>query len=166
MKILLAIDDSPCSRAAVEEVLRDAWPAGTEIRVVSVVEYPRITESELWVLPTEYIARMENAAQDRLQALITRNVNRLRAGLGPQFNISGHVLKYGDPKAVLLEEADNWKADLIIVGSHGYHGFKRLWLGSVSHAVLANAGCSVRIVRCPAAETMHPAPAVLSPAEA
>lgn len=53
----------------------------------------------------------------------------------------------GQVRNVLLAEAENWDADLIVLGSRGLGGVKRLLLGSVSSAVLAHANCSVRIVR-------------------
>ncbi|MFN0122147.1 MAG: universal stress protein [Blastocatellia bacterium] len=161
MKILVAIDDSACSRAAVEEVIRGPWPAGAEIRLVSVIEYPRITDSELWVLPADYTARMEHAARDRIQAMVSRTVREVDEATAGKYVVTGAALTFGAPQAVLPEEADKWQADLLIIGSHGYQGFKRFWLGSVSQAVAARAGCSVRIARGPAAavapETMEKA---------
>lgn len=53
----------------------------------------------------------------------------------------------GSPKRVILEEAEAFGADLIVVGSHGYGMFERFLLGSVSQAVALHAKCSVEIVR-------------------
>jgi nucleotide-binding universal stress UspA family protein len=53
----------------------------------------------------------------------------------------------GNPKEVILDEAQKWGADLIVVGSHGRRGIKRFLLGSVSEAVAMNAHCSVVVVR-------------------
>jgi len=55
----------------------------------------------------------------------------------------------GYAKRVILDEAEQWGANLIVLGSHGYSGFKRLLLGSVSQAVATHAKCSVEIVRGP-----------------
>jgi nucleotide-binding universal stress UspA family protein len=52
----------------------------------------------------------------------------------------------------ILEEAERWQADLIVVGSHGFGPVKRRLLGSVSQAIALHAHYSVEIVRCP-----HPA---------
>jgi nucleotide-binding universal stress UspA family protein len=60
--------------------------------------------------------------------------------------VTGELLK-GHAREAIIEEAKNWEADLIVVGSHGYQGFKRLWLGSVSQAEASHAPCSVEIVR-------------------
>ncbi len=59
------------------------------------------------------------------------------------------VLLEGHPKDVILEEAERWGADLIVVGSHGYGAIRRLFLGSVSLGVATGAPCSVEIVRSP-----------------
>jgi nucleotide-binding universal stress UspA family protein len=56
----------------------------------------------------------------------------------------------GHPKEVILDEAEKWDADLIVVGSHGYRGWQRFLLGSVSQAIASHAPCSVQIVRLPA----------------
>jgi nucleotide-binding universal stress UspA family protein len=57
------------------------------------------------------------------------------------------VVRRGDPRSVILEEAKEWDADLIVVGSHGYTGIKRLLLGSVAQSVVSHAPCSVEVVR-------------------
>jgi nucleotide-binding universal stress UspA family protein len=54
----------------------------------------------------------------------------------------------GSTKRTIVEEAEDWGADLIVVGSHGYHNWERMLLGSVSQSVAAHAPCSVLIVRC------------------
>ena len=53
----------------------------------------------------------------------------------------------GSPKEMIVEEAENWDVDLIVIGSHGYGSVKRFMLGSVSQAVATHAPCSVEIVR-------------------
>ena len=53
----------------------------------------------------------------------------------------------GPARDVILDEAKAWDADLIVLGSHGYKGWQRFLLGSVSQAVATHAHCSVEIVR-------------------
>ncbi len=62
------------------------------------------------------------------------------------FKVTSSV-EEGDPREVILNSADTWNADLIMVGSHGRKGFDRLLVGSVSEAVARHARCSVEIVR-------------------
>jgi nucleotide-binding universal stress UspA family protein len=58
-------------------------------------------------------------------------------------------LREGNPKEEIIEYARSWKADLVVVGSHGRRGPKRLLLGSVSEAVATHAPCSVEVIRVP-----------------
>lgn len=57
------------------------------------------------------------------------------------------------PKNVILDEAANWHADLIVVGSHGRRGLDRFLLGSVSETVAIYAHCSVEVLRSPRDQT-------------
>ena len=61
--------------------------------------------------------------------------------------IADEVRRDGDPATVLIEEAENWAANSIFVGTRNVHGFQHLWHGSVSAAVAARAHCSVEVVR-------------------
>jgi nucleotide-binding universal stress UspA family protein len=60
------------------------------------------------------------------------------------------AVEKGDPKSVILDQAEKWPADLIILGSHGLKGMPRFLIGSVSDAVARHAACSVQIVRAAA----------------
>jgi len=147
MKILIAVDGSQCSDAAVEEVARRPWPAGSEVEVLSAVEpAPAIAMPEAYVAPEGYYERIETMHRDRAQAAVEKAVIRIRAAHGAALLVRAEVHP-GLPKEVILAEAERWKADLVVVGSHGYRGLMRLWLGSVSHAVASHARCSVEIVR-------------------
>jgi nucleotide-binding universal stress UspA family protein len=48
---------------------------------------------------------------------------------------------------VILDEAEKWKADVIVLGSHGRSGFDRMVMGSVSESVALHARCSVEVIR-------------------
>lgn len=150
MKILLAIDGSSCSDVAVKEVARRPWPADSQVRIISVVEPPLSIAVEGWVPPDDYMERLEQAAREQAGTTIKRAVERVRAGAGDSLQMSTEILR-GSAKDAILNEAESWGAELIVLGSHGYRGLKRLWLGSVSHAVASHAKCSVEIVRCPQA---------------
>lgn len=53
----------------------------------------------------------------------------------------------GNPARAVVEKAQDWGADLIVVGSHGYGFWGRMVIGSVSQAIINNAPCSVLVVR-------------------
>lgn len=80
--------------------------------------------------------------REQAQKVVDVTSARLKKGLGQAENVTVQVLA-GSPQSVILEEAERWKADLIVVGSHGYGTWHRLVLGSVSQAVVSHAKCSV-----------------------
>ncbi|HEY7180091.1 MAG TPA: universal stress protein [Blastocatellia bacterium] len=138
MKILIGVDDSSFSRTAVEEVARRSWEPGTAVKILSVIETPYNPTSEEAVLENPY--RIARASVDSATETLRRS--------GNNFEIAGDIIE-GSPKRVILDEAETWLADLIVVGSHGRRGLDRFLLGSVSQAVALHAPCSVEIVRAP-----------------
>lgn len=147
MRILLAIDDSKFSEAAAETVIEQARPHGTEVRILHVVESPPLLVArELG----GYEPALENALQsqkEHAETLVAKAAELLRArGL----NVTA-ALEMGDAESKILDVAEEWHADLIVLGSHGRKGLNRFLMGGVSDAVARHACCSVEIVRiCPA----------------
>jgi nucleotide-binding universal stress UspA family protein len=142
MKILLALDDSPYSEAALDEVVARPWPPTSVIRVLSVIQpyTPPATEFALAGATLDDIARQQTSDAE---ALTARAAERLRtAGIPVEA-----AVREGDPRNSIVEEAEQWGADLIVVGSHGRTGIQRWLLGSVAEAVVAHAPCSVQVVR-------------------
>jgi nucleotide-binding universal stress UspA family protein len=150
MKVLLAVDGSAYGDAAVNEVAKRPWPAGTTIKVLSSVEPYIFPGSEAWIMPEGIYEESETVERNRAEAAIGKAAEILQRAHGASLEITTEI-REGHAAAVILDEAESWGADLIIVGSHGYRGFKRFLLGSVSHAVATHAKCSVAIVRMPAA---------------
>ena len=149
MKILLAVDGSAGSNAAVEEVAARPLADGSSIRIISAVEIPFVPTPDTWALPETYLTEMEKAADEQAQVAIAAARDRLASVHGKHATITSSVI-LGHPKEVILDEAEKWDADLIVVGSHGYRGWQRFLLGSVSQAIASHAPCSVQIVRLPA----------------
>jgi len=148
MKILLAIDGSPCSGTAVAEVARRPWPEESQLRVISVVEPPGALTAEPYMGVAGYFEEVERLKKQQADEVLAQAAEVLRSGAGTaQVGIATEVLT-GSPKRTIVEEAETWGADLIVVGSHGYHTWERMLLGSVSQSVAAHARCSVEIVRC------------------
>jgi nucleotide-binding universal stress UspA family protein len=146
MRILLAIDGSPCSNTAVEEVARRPWPEGSSIKVLTTFELP-VPPTEGWALPATYFDDLDLALQQKARNTTDRAVAKLKPALAKTVSLDAQILP-GPPRNVILEVAEDWRADLIVVGSHGYRAWERLLLGSVSQAVVSHAKCSVEVVRC------------------
>jgi general stress protein 26/nucleotide-binding universal stress UspA family protein len=143
MKILLAVDDSPYSSEAVREVIERTWPPDTIVRVLSAVEDIPPPTADLWYDASGSLERANQELTERFEQLTARIAESLAdADLKAE-----PVIRHGDPRSVIVEEAKEWGADLIVVGSHGYTGLKRLLLGSVAQSVVGHAPCSVEVVR-------------------
>jgi nucleotide-binding universal stress UspA family protein len=144
MKILLALDGSIFSEAAMDKLIARAKGHGAEVRVLHVVEpFPEDLAQTLGskVQPDFAAARLKRREQAR--ELLAQAARKLEdAG----FKVSSSI-EEGDPRNVILREAEVWNADLIVLGSHGRTGLDRFLIGSVSEAVARHARCSVEIVR-------------------
>jgi nucleotide-binding universal stress UspA family protein len=147
MKILLAVDGSKYSEAAARSVAARPWPDGSQVRVVSAYEHASLVAMpEVGGAATDLYEKMSEAARGRARGAIKKVEQIVKEGLGARHEVSSCVIE-GYPKEAILDEAEKWGADLIVVGSHGYRGLTKLWLGSVSSAIASHARCSVEIVR-------------------
>lgn len=148
MKILLPIDGSKCSEAAVREITTRPWPADSQVRLLYVLElYPR-TLHGAGVLPPERYEDLEKLDRARSTDFLDDATAAIRKAGFCEEDVTT-VVAVGSPKRVIVDEAENWGADLIVVGSHGDGAIKRFLLGSVSLAVAMHATCSVLIFRSP-----------------
>jgi nucleotide-binding universal stress UspA family protein len=146
MRILLAIDGSPSSEAAVDEVCRRPWPEGSEVRLITVrspIELMLLQEASH--LPMAHDEIFEHPDWESVKFLDEAAAKLERYAPGLKVT---PVLLEGRAKDVILEEAEKWGADLIVLGSNGFGIIRHVFLGSVSLAVAMNATCSVEIVRC------------------
>jgi nucleotide-binding universal stress UspA family protein len=144
LRLLIGVDSSPYSTAAVEAVCRREWPKETEVRLLAVVDTvmaiapdPAQPEVQKW------IEVGDEEDWDKISRLFAPQADKLRnAGLNATV-----VIRRGNPTEEILEEAESWGADSIFLGAKGARGIERLLLGSVSSAVAARASSSVEVVR-------------------
>lgn len=140
MKLLLAIDESRFSEAATQAVVAQFQPQGTEVKVLNIVDLPI-------PIPTSDAAEFRELSLKHGQELVQRAEGLLsKAGYKTQT-----AVEEGDPKSKIIDHATKWKADLIVMGSHGRKGVDRFLMGSVAENVSRHAACSVQIVRIPGA---------------
>lgn len=143
MRILLAVDGSEPSAEAVKTVAERPWPSDTVVRVMNVVEIatpPVVGELTYVGDDIEAVRRENKKAGEHLVARVANSLDKEKVTVET-------VVREGDPASEIVEEAREWRADLIVVGSHGYTGFKRLVLGSVAQSVAGHAPCSVEVAR-------------------
>ena len=136
MKTLIAIDDSDCSRWAVESLACYNWTEEDEIRVVTVIDLFEF-------VPSSYYDETE--AMTKAKKVLEEGVSILKKQF-PKAQISSSIIK-GLVKPAIVELCDQWKPDLLAVGSHGRKGFKKLLLGSVSNSLLLSAPCPVLLIK-------------------
>lgn len=139
MRILLALDGSSCSGEALREILDRTWPAHSEVRVLSVARAAPLP------LGASLHGGASAARRHRAEAIVARAMDAVRAG-DPQLRVTGKV-REGLPEDLVLEEAEEWGADLVVLGSHEDGALRRSLAGSVSRAAALRAPCSVEIVR-------------------
>ena len=147
MKVLLATEGSEFSDAAIEEcceLLPDS--SETEVRIVTAIE-PTIVPAEPFAASAEFIVGLDAAAHERAEDVAARAEAKIRCRLPDAGSAVSRLVLSGEPAQVIVDEAERWAADLIVVGSHGYGFWKRAFLGSVSNSVVQHAPCSVLVVR-------------------
>jgi len=147
-KILLATDGSESSNAAALSIASRPWPTGVEIRVLTVVEFylpPAQALLEPPFMPSSQVPQLQAEAMTHAQGSIAAAKEHLAAA-GHEVSESISVL-IENPKTVILEEARQWGADLIVLGSHGRRGLERFLLGGVAESVAMHADCSVEVIR-------------------
>ena len=143
MKILIAIDGSDYSQAALQSVIARPWPPDTEVKVLHVVEPPSLLMGrEMGGYDPEF-EMVWKALREQAKDLVSKAAEKLS---GAKFNVSTELVE-GDPKSQIIDIANEWRADMIVLGSHGRMGLNRFLMGSVSQDVVRHAHCSVEIVR-------------------
>ena len=147
MRIIIGVDESLHSAAAVEFVSRMQWPKGSSALVITAVPPIHIVVPEAAMMMAEQTegVRRELLAQG---ARHTRAVATELAAAG--LKADGRAMD-GDPRDVLVEACRAEHADMIVLGSHGRTGLAKMLMGSVAAHVVTHAPCSVLIVRRPPA---------------
>jgi nucleotide-binding universal stress UspA family protein len=151
MRILLAVTNSSCSIAAARAIAERPWQAGSEVRILSVVEAPLIMPVRAPVgfpeLPSaELVERVESVLTTNALMAVRDAVQEFMAHGPSKLRITADVLN-GDPAAQILQEAEQWRADLIVLGSCLPEGWSKFLRQSPAIAVVKHAKCSVEVVR-------------------
>ncbi|MBS2010936.1 MAG: universal stress protein [Cyanobacteria bacterium SZAS TMP-1] len=145
MRIVVGVDGSAHSKAAIQAVLNHPWPDGSEIRLISVI---RTLDTVIPAAELFFDTRGGAALGDIYQEA-KRQLEIMAADLG-------HIVKnchwsadvrLGDIAEGLMVVAEEFLADLIVVGSHGRSGIARIFLGSVSEALVTHAPCPVMVIK-------------------
>jgi nucleotide-binding universal stress UspA family protein len=148
MRILITTDGSDFSKAAVEKCCQMVIkPEDTAIKIVSV--YELTLPLDVFPAPTDFSERLETSAREQAEEFAEQAAATIREYF-PDSNIDLTLqIAVGAPEQILIEEAKEWNADLVVVGSHGRGFWGRMLLGSTTDALVHHAPCSVLVVRKP-----------------
>jgi len=149
MKILLAIDGSKFSEVATRELISTVRPGSAEVLVLEVIEpFAFSTPPQMAAGYAPEDAEFLKEERNRAKESVSRASAELQKA---NFQATSRVVE-AETRTGILDVASEWKADLIVLGSHGRKGVRRFLLGSVAESVARNAPCSVLIVRSAAAQ--------------
>ena len=134
-RVLMTTDLSPLSATAYEvglDIVETLFPGDPALRALDVAfDDPSLA-------PPLRGTMFDDLAADELEAFLRARRERKRS-IEPR-------LRFGDPVGEIVEEADGWRADLVVLGTHGRTGAARVLLGSTAEGVTAKVNCSVLLV--------------------
>ena len=145
MNILLAVGDMRFSNAALDAIVAQRRPhaQNTSVRVVHVIDLPPLLTARELIGDDEELEKTWESEREMKRAAVAIVADELRShGIR-----AAASLETGDAKAKILEIANQWPADLVIVGAPKPRGLQSLLRRSVSLSVAKHAPCSVEIVR-------------------
>lgn len=147
MKVLIPTEGSEFSMAAVRKCCKMFEESdNTEIRIMSAAE-PIVTAAEPFAVSAEYIRDLDTVSAENAKDAVSKAEAEIRKGFPVLAERLTTTVVKGSAKQAIVEEAANWGADVIVMGSHGYGFWQRALLGSVSNSVVHHAPCSVLVVR-------------------
>jgi nucleotide-binding universal stress UspA family protein len=144
MKVLIPTDGSDCANKALKSIVARPWPQASQFRVISCPEFP-VLVGDYPFFGGEQLTEITTASEEHSRQAAENASSLLnKSGFTVQTEVT---VPHDTPAHAILSGAENWKAGLIVMGSHGRRGFDRLVLGSVSESVALHAPCSVEVVR-------------------
>jgi nucleotide-binding universal stress UspA family protein len=145
VRLVVGVDGSQNASLAVEQIAARSWPEKSEVRVVTVDQpLEPILVGEFVPAVKQSVKECNKEENEESRRLVNLLAQRLREnGLRAE-----GVVTSGDPKRMLVQYAEDWRADCIFIGATGLSNrLERFLLGSTAGAVAARARCSVEVVR-------------------
>ncbi|CAN7520753.1 putative universal stress protein [compost metagenome] len=143
-KIVVAVDGSSTADLALGEAIRVAAPGGATVLALYVVDTGTPMFDAGYYDPSQLQKAFEESGQRALQAASQRLA---AAGVAHETRLVTEAPVPGDMGASINEAARQWGADLLVIGTHGRRGVRRLVLGSVAEAVMRQSTMPVLLVR-------------------
>jgi nucleotide-binding universal stress UspA family protein len=143
-RVAVAFDGSPDSVKAVKTACAIARDHGAELTVVHVCSVPIFAYAVPAPVPQIDVTAMERSVREAGLKVLEK-ARRLADEGGVRARTE--LLESGSVVQAIVEFAANEKCDLVVVGTRGTTGFRKLVLGSVSSGVVSHAPCPVLVVR-------------------
>lgn len=144
-RILVPVDGSHTSTLGLQEAIRIAIDQRARLRLINVVDELVVTQNfDGFINAGDLFDALRDAGKKAIQkALALTRKHDIKADASIYETLGGRVAD------VIVREAKKWKADLIVMGTHGRRGFNRVVLGSDAEAVLRATPVPVLLVRSP-----------------
>jgi nucleotide-binding universal stress UspA family protein len=139
-RVLVAVDETSIAAHAAEVASEIGRGLQAELAFVYVVVPPPNPPMETLVSQEQLVA----VASLEARQLLSKFTERTSGQSKPM-----QFIRVGEAAAEILATAKEWSADMVVIGSHGRGGIKRLVLGSVAESVMRRARCPVLVVRPP-----------------
>lgn len=139
-KILIAVDNSTCSEKAAKVGYETAQKFEAEVALLNIIEpAPAAVNSDFTLAPV--FMEMYDNSEENSQKLLTEISNKHGNGIATTFLTSLDTATHG-----IVQQAEEWGADLIVIGTHGRTGLYHFLMGSVAEHVARKSACPVLIV--------------------
>jgi len=143
--VLVAIDGSSCSRSALTEAIRIALSCNSHLEILHVIDYQYLRCEPSLGVRADVGPFLIEAGKDLLR---DASAAAAQAGLRHSETLIDEVRSMGDVAALVEEHVRTCGADIVVVGTHGRHGLKRLLLGSVAETLARHCPLPVLLVKC------------------
>jgi len=142
--ILVAIDDSHCAQQALQQAISLAASANAKLEILHVIDYGFL-KYDLGYVDAGTLGPELVVASDAL--LRDASAAASAAGVANGIRLIDDVLTLGDIPSTIRKAAKACGADIVVIGTHGRHGLRRLLLGSVAESLARECDVPVLLVR-------------------
>ncbi|WP_180033436.1 universal stress protein [Acinetobacter sp. YH12233] len=140
--ILVPVDGSETSYAAVDKAVEIAKAFNSKVTVVQVLALDPYIAAE-YITAAQTNDLVERARTAILKTLDEAKAKFAAAGIDAETQLLEGQVIYSE----IVKAAESLNTDLIVIGSHGRTGFKKLFLGSVAQSILGQATVPVMVIR-------------------
>jgi nucleotide-binding universal stress UspA family protein len=143
-RILVAVDASDTGEQALQMAIGLAAESQSELRVVHAVDVSNVNMESEQLSHSAMTEKIKKNGQDTL-----RNAEMKAAAAGIEAETNLVVMETLKPRIAeaIIEDAEAWPADLIVIGTHGRRGLSRLVVGSVAEGIVRGATQPVLLTR-------------------